>query len=128
MFSVNYEQARDGLNRGDNTAIIGLFAGTDLQGPMSQDTLQGAVLFGAMISPHYERLLIDPDVVPLHPRWAEIVAIYRAVSNRAAQAATQITLHLKSTGFQKDAARLVGQAVYDTRLTDATVYWPHPLL
>lgn len=86
-------------------------------------TLQNIVNWGNKISPHYERLFPILRKTWQRNDWRSIVNVYRRVANRAKKAAAQTTLCLRSVGFPRDVARLVGRTVYDTRLTDARYWW-----
>jgi hypothetical protein len=128
MFTFTYDDAcsmfRDDLVNAFGPHVIEtLPANWSIGDQVPLEALQGIVNFGAMLSPHYERMLGDPEAVRLDPSWSVIVGIYRTVSNRAAQAAANTVLSLRSTGFQKDASRLVGEAVYNSRLQDASAWW-----
>ena len=90
-------------------------------GVANADTYQAMILFGEMLSPHYERLLADP-AANMGTGWSVVVAAYRALSRPVAQSAAHTVLSLRQTGMQKDVCRLIGRAVYDTRLHDAEAW------
>jgi hypothetical protein len=129
MFTFTYDDTRsmfrdDGLSKFGSHVIKDLPANWSTGCRIPRHVLQGIVSFGAMLSPHLERMVLDPEAAHLDQSWFTIVSIYRIVSNRAAQAAANTVLSLRSTGFHKDASRLVGEAVYNSRLHDASAWWP----